>query len=138
MSGRILGDAVSMKGKRVGDEIQAQVMAALLAGQGVSEVAREFKLAKSTVSNWKKVLEAKIGQLEPKKVDDIEGLLIGYLKQNLTTLAVQSEFFRDRTWLQKQPASELAVLHGVIADKTFRIVGALESIQPKDQEQGAT
>ena len=34
-------------------EIRAAVMAALLAGQGVSAVARKYRLPESTVSRWK-------------------------------------------------------------------------------------
>ena len=34
-------------------EVRGQVMAALLTGQGVGQVAERYKLPKSTVSRWK-------------------------------------------------------------------------------------
>jgi transposase-like protein len=38
------------------DETKAAVMAALLEGQSVSSVAKEYDISKVTVSNWKKAV----------------------------------------------------------------------------------
>jgi hypothetical protein len=50
-----------------------------------------------------------------------------YLNEALETLAAQQIFFRNPEWLAKQPASDLAVLHGVSADKVIRILEAAEN-----------
>lgn len=113
------------------DELRAAVMAALMTGQSVSSVAREYKVPKGTVSSWKNrshdlVIAATVA--DPKSADVKNGigvLLLDYLQAALRTLRVQVEVFGDRDWLRKQPASEVAVLHGVITDKTIRL---LESI----------
>jgi transposase-like protein len=102
-------------------------MAALLAGQSVGAVAADYKLDKSTVSNWKRRLsQGELSQVNTKKQNDFSELIFGYLREALTTLTVQAEHFRDKDWLKKQGADTAAVNHGVIADKVFRILEAVE------------
>jgi hypothetical protein len=96
-------------------------MAALLAGQGVTEVAAAYDLPPSTVSRWKAQARQEAG-----RSDDVGALLLDYLAENLTTLRAQAVAFRDPTWLQSQDAGELAVLHGVMTDKAVRLLEALE------------
>lgn len=116
-----------MPRREYSDDTKAAVMAALLAGQSINEVAKSYSIPRGTVANW-------AGQTGRKQLDAttkkeaLGELILVYLQENLCTLAVQSKHFRDLTWLKKQPASELAVLHGVIADKTIRILAALEPI----------
>jgi transposase-like protein len=111
------------------EETKAAVMAALLAGQSVSSAAQEYKIPKGTVSDWRRAATAKImpeGVVEEptQKGTSLDQLLLSYVETNLETLRAQSEFFRGQQWLSRQQASELAVLHGVIADKTIRILEA--------------
>lgn len=113
-------------------DTKAAVMAALLTGQGVNEIAAQYKVPKQTVSRWKDELPA--GQIGTKK-DRIDGLLLGYLESNLETLRIQSEFFRDKAWLEKQGAGEAAVLHGVLTDKSVRLLEALNAGQQRQQEE---
>ncbi len=115
-------------------DTKAAVMAALLSGQGVDDVAASYSLPESTIKGWKRELEANGRIVQPEKTAELGDLILEYVRQNLTTLTVQAEHFRDRAWLQKQPADQLAVLHGVVADKTIRI---LEAIAPDDSERPA-
>ena len=62
----------------------------------------------------------------------IGALIVDYLEQALETLSAQARTFADESWLRKQDASELAVLHGVLADKTIRILEALAE-SPHDE-----
>lgn len=124
-----------MRGKKHSDEVRAQVMAALLAGQGVSEVATQYEIPDSTVSDLRKALEAEFGELRTKKGKEIEELLFGYLKSNLVALDAQAKVVSEREYIIKQPADSLAVLHGVMADKSIRLLEAIErarSVQPKE------
>lgn len=115
------------RGKRTDDNVRAAVMAALLAGQGVGEVATQFKLDKSLVSRIKASLPVeKLQQVATKKENDFGEMLGEYLTETLTTLTAQAVFFRNEAWLNKQPAAELATLHGVQADKTIRLLEAIE------------
>lgn len=102
-------------------------MAALLAGQGVSEVASQYKLDISVVSRWKSSIpDNQLQLLATKKGDRIETLLFEYLVTTLASLKNQAEVVGEREYVIKQPADGLAVLHGVMADKSIRLLEAAE------------
>lgn len=115
-------------------EAKAAVMAALLAGQSVSSVAREYQIPKGTVSRWNRDKHTAIvggtPRTDPKK-ERIGELVLTYLEKSLEALIAQSEVFADPKWIRKQSASELAVLHGVGVDKVFRIA---EALAPKGED----
>lgn len=124
-----------MRGKRHSDEVRAQVMAALLAGQGVQEVATQYEIDKSVVSRWRAALPSEQLQLvASKKGERIEALLFDYLTETLTTLKEQAVIARERDYITKQPAGELAVLHGVMADKAVRLLEAAHRANTSQQE----
>ena len=104
-------------------ETKAAVMAALLAGQGTTEVAREYEIPASTVSRWKRKARQEVG-----RSDDVGELLLGYLTENLTTLTAQAKVFREAEWLRTQDAADVAVLHGVLTDKAVRLLEALDPV----------
>ena len=106
---------------------RAAVVSALLLGQSVTEVAKQFKLSTKTVRDWQ--LRAGIAppEVELEKTKAIGDLVITYLRRSLTTLEAQAEQFSNREWLAKQDAADAAVLHGVMADKAVRILEALDS-----------
>lgn len=112
-----------MKGKAHSDDTKAKVIAALLAGCGVVEIARELNLPHQSVSNYKRELpEDKLSELRRKKGERIDDLVFDYLVQNLETLRTQSKVVSDESYIREQPAGEMATLHGVIADKTVRLL----------------
>jgi hypothetical protein len=71
--------------------------------------------------------------VDHQKREEISGLVGDLLKTILGTLQIQAEQFRDRAWLKTQPASELAVLFGVLSDKAFRILEAAEAAEQDQQ-----
>ena len=105
-------------------EVKAQVIAALLTGQGAESVAQEYQIPVGTVKAWKAKAKGPGGVATLKK-EKIGTLLLEYLAVSLSTLKKQAEVFADETWLKKQDASSVAVLHGVLADKTVRLLEAL-------------
>ena len=107
-------------------ETKAAVMAELLQGQSVSAVARKYKLPRTTVQKWRSE-SADFAGRTPIEVqrERIGALVVEYLIANLETLKAQLESLRDPDWLKRQEASELAVLHGVLADKSIRLLEAL-------------
>jgi transposase-like protein len=104
------------------EEIRAAVLAALLAGQGVAQIAAHYQIASRTVRNWRSV---HLAEIAGESRERIEGLCLAYLAANLSTLRAQLKVAGNERYLKNQPASELAALHGVIADKAFRILEAL-------------
>lgn len=107
-------------------EVQAQVMASLLVGQSVSAVAREFNLSKSTVSAIKARSQAQ--PMSPDTARDIGDQVADYLRELLATLCVQAKHMRSQEFLDKADAQQLAVVHGILADKGFRILEAAERV----------
>lgn len=112
--------------KRYSEETRAAAMAALLEGQSVSSVAREYRVPKGTVSHWKRKAQEQAEVRPDRTQKEVIGrLLIEYLQASLRALAAQARVFSDPAWLQKQEASQLAVLHGVQTDKAVRLLEAL-------------
>lgn len=112
------------RGKPHDPQVKAAVMAALVAGQLPAEVARDFKLDQSVVSRWAKQIPEKMQEVASQKTRDFGEMLGNYLEELLTTATEQQLHFRDKDWLKRQPASDLAVLHGVCIDKGIRLFEA--------------
>jgi transposase-like protein len=110
-------------------EMRAAVLAALLAGQSVNAVATAYHLSRATVKAWRAAagFAEHSATVSQEKGEDLGGLVTAYLQESLITLQAQAKHFRDPAWLGKQPAAELAVLHGVLADKTLRILTAIDT-----------
>jgi transposase-like protein len=111
---------------------KASVMAALLTGQGVTEVAAKYKVPEGTVKSWRARMkpgsETDVAKVATEKREEIATLLIQYLHANLTTLHAQAVVFSSKEWLEKQNAADAAVLHGVLTDKTIRLLEALGGV----------
>jgi transposase-like protein len=114
-----------MARREYSEETKAAVMAALLTGQSISAVAKEYQIPRGTVAAWSSSRNGTVQQPDADTKKEIGALLIEYLKASLRTLAKQVEFFGDETWLRKQEASQVAVLHGVSADKVIRLLESL-------------
>jgi transposase-like protein len=116
-----------MKRQDHSDDVKAAAMAALLQGQSVASVAAEYELPVGTVKSWKaranRVQDASVAS--PKRAEEIGDLLVDYLAANLRALRVQADVFADASWLQRQKAEAVAVLHGVMTDKAVRLLEAL-------------
>lgn len=102
-------------------------MAALLTGQSVSEIAKQYNINPATVRSWKsrQLNGESVAFVATEKREQIGELLIDYLHAMLKTLKVQAEQFGDKEWLKKERADSLAVLHGVSVDKAVRLLEAL-------------
>lgn len=114
------------KGKRISDEVRAAVMAALMTGQGVSEVAAEYKISRRTVGRMRASLADELPAVAQQKKDDLSELILELVRTNIETLTAQSLAFRDPAFIGKNSAAELGTLYGIVADKTIRILAALE------------
>lgn len=113
-----------MARKSYSPEVKAAAMSALMAGQGVDQVASQYDVPASTLRGWKSKLRNE-GHVPTQKKEAVGELLIRYIETNLKTLVAQSKVFGDPEWIRQQDAQEMAVLHGVITDKTVRILEAM-------------
>lgn len=127
------------RGKAHSDETRAAVLAALLAGQSVTKVAEQFALNHKTVIEWRNAAGVGSTHVEPEKRAEIGGLVADLLRDVLTTLSVQAVAFRDEAWLRESDPAAAATNFGILADKAFRILSALEPgpDQPGGDESAA-
>jgi hypothetical protein len=125
-----------MRGKRIANDVRAQVIAALLEGQGVTQIAAKYRLAQSTVSGLRKEIPAeKLDEVRSKKRDDLAQLIASNLEAAFAALTNILNITRDPNWLKKQSAAELATMYGVISDKNFRILEAIDNAANVDRNQ---
>jgi transposase-like protein len=111
-------------------EVRAAAIAALLAGQSVSAVAKEYNLPKGTVSNWKNHGPVQGGSDAKRTQKATERIPIGELlntlvEENLKALIAGARLTQDLTWLRTQGATEVGTLLGITCDKTVRMLEAM-------------
>jgi transposase-like protein len=108
------------------DQIKAQALAALLAGQSFTQVSIAFGVPAGTLKSWKQrsVFTPDASDASEKRAR-IGALLLEYLDVTLETLKAQQLVFRNEEWLLKQSAAEVAVLHGTSIDRTIRLLEGL-------------
>lgn len=106
---------------------KAAVMAALLAGQGVAEVAEKYKINPATIRSWKSRQQngETVATVATEKRQRIGDLILEGLEAQLMATKAMADVFADKDWIRKQEASQIAILFGVISDKTYRILEAL-------------
>jgi len=109
------------------DQIKAQALAALLAGQAPSVVARLYNIPVGTLKSWKsrQLRGESVATVATDVRERIGLLLLGYLEETLATLTIQQKAFRNEEWLYKQSAAEVATLHGISVDKAIRLLEGL-------------
>lgn len=120
--------------KNYSPEVKAQVMAALLAGQSASSVAKEFGIPRGTVISWQArkvepILEGvatDASDASQKKQQQVNDLVLDLLIAQLKSQIAMAEHAGDKKWLTIQDASAVAMLMGVGNDKVFRLLQALE------------
>ncbi len=114
-----------MARRAISDEVRTAVQAALLAGIGISETARQYQLSKSTVS----AIRAQLGPEVVQKVrtetrERLDDLLLDALRANLGAQKRIVEAASEPSYLREQPASDIASLYTAIADKAIRLLEA--------------
>lgn len=103
--------------------MRAVVISALMAGQGVSEVAASFNISKATVSRLKKEIDSTtLEHIETVKKEKLIDLVESHLIASLRAAIQLAEQANDANWRSKQPASEIAVFYGVLSDKSIRLI----------------
>ncbi len=113
-------------GKPHPPEKKAAALAALASGESVRAVAQRLGLSRTTVAMWRDAA----GLNEPAAVVHEKRQALGeqvyeLIEDSIRTLRVQLRVAADESWLKQQSAGELAVFHGVIADKTVRLLASL-------------
>ena len=120
------------------DEVKAAALAALASGESAAVVAVRLALPVGTVRGWKYRLltGGSTGAVSAGVRDRIGELVLQYLSESLRALREQAKVFGDPEWIGRQPAGDIAILHGVMCDKSIRILEALEGPEPDDGAAG--
>lgn len=116
-------------GQSYSEETKAVVMAALLAGQSVSSCAKEYKIPKGTVSDWKRLALEGVGSEPTQKRGGIGESLLDLVQTEIESLRQISVITRDPRWIKLQSAADLAVFTGVKHDKLVRMLEAFNDSQ---------
>jgi hypothetical protein len=128
--------AKSQRGKPHDDPIKAKVIAALLLGAGVMEVAQEMALPHSTVSTYKAAIPAdKLDELRRKKGDRLDEMVYDLMLTNLASLRKQAELLSDASFVREQGAQGMATLYGIMADKTVRLLEVTTRSRGPEQQR---
>lgn len=112
-------------------EVKAQVMAALMAGQSASSIAKEFGIPRGTVAAWQNrkvdpVVASVATDAAQKRQQEINDLILDLVVAQLKSQIAMANHFGDKNWLDKQDAAAIAMTYGVENDKVFRLLQALE------------
>lgn len=111
-------------------ETKGMALAALLAGNTSRRVSEEHGIPFNTVKIWRRRLKrGEIATLHPKKrAGRSSGLIQEYVESVLHSLIAQNSVIQDRAWIQRQSAAALALLYGVVFDRTIRSLELLSSV----------
>jgi transposase-like protein len=125
-----------MRTKRVRAVVSEELKAAVLADLALlspATVAAKYGLKASTVRGWKTqergalvVAETDPSAIAQKK-QRIQELMLEYLEASLNAQIAQAYVSADPTYINRQPAESLAILHGVLGDKFVRLVEAFQT-----------
>ncbi len=108
--------------RRYTDEERAAAIAdVILLGPGAT--AAKYAVPLGTLKTWQR--EYEIVHDPSIKKGRIEILAMTYLEASLQALTAQAYVISQPEYIERQPAGELAILHGVVADKAVRLLDAL-------------
>jgi DNA-binding transcriptional regulator LsrR (DeoR family) len=110
---------------RYSAETKAQAAADLLAGMTVREVAAKYGMSRSTVGNLTRT--SKAGAVYVQRIMDINDLQHKFLEQldhNFAALTAMTELIVAEPKYAAEHGNNLAVLYGVVFDKTGKLAGA--------------
>lgn len=117
-------------------EVKAAVLAELLEGQAVDHVAEKYSIPKGTVKGWK---SRSLNNSETLIVPTQKKIELGELLSDLLQTRVQAQIaiaktIADPNYIKRQSASDIAVLAGVLDDKTFRMLEAFGQADDSDTD----
>lgn len=88
-------------------------------------VAAKYGVNPATVRKWKSREMRHLVTSVTEKSERLQTLFYEYLEANLNAQIAQAYVAAEPSYIERQPAGELATLHGVLNDKLIRAVDAL-------------
>jgi hypothetical protein len=127
-----------VRGQKTNPELVAQVTAALLAGMGLSEVARQYKIPVSSVSRIRDNLnQGELERVGKEKRNRIDEMLADSLETHLNALRSIAEVGSDKNYLIKQSPEGLTTLHERLEDHALRLLEAAGLVADANEDETA-
>lgn len=108
----------------IAEEIKTAALVDLVV-MSPAAVAAKYGLNPATVRKWKSREMRHLVTSVTQKSERLQVLFYEYLEANLNAQIAQAYVAAEPTYIERQPAGELATLHGVLNDKLIRAVDAL-------------
>lgn len=116
-------------------EKRSRIIALLMEGAKPFEIVQEVGCSYATVTRVKQSLPNEVWQkINDEKFARIQDLITDQLEMNLDAMSKISGQFQDDEWRAKQDALHLATSYGIFADKSVRILEAMEAANIARQE----
>lgn len=111
--------------RRISDEKRETIKALLLSGESPKAVAKAHKVSERTVRRILKEIPDQVEEMKEGRRYDLETMLLDYVAENFATQTALLKQIRQPDWIKKQSGRDIAVMLGVLSDKTVRILSAV-------------
>ena len=120
------------------DQVKAEALARVLAGESVSEIARDMQINRVTLQTWLRresnsVAMVATGANRPTLV----GRIGDYLDANLLAMANQASRMGERSWIDAQTTSDLIAAHNELGKRAVSILDRLHPAIPTSEPRGS-
>lgn len=123
-------------------EQKAAVIADLLSGSSINQCVEKYDIPRGTIGCWSAQLtaEGKLRKTKPNtetntKNERVGELIVENLEKSLETLNGILNTVNNESYITKQQADHVAVLFGVIADKTHRMLDSIARREQADRDE---
>lgn len=117
-----------MARKKYSDELKANAISMLFAGNTASYVSKQLKIPVGTLRSWKAEVNgsrSSNSEIATQKKGVLGELILGVLEKQLILLQTIADTAANPEWIEKQAADDLAIFYGVITDKSQRLIEAM-------------
>jgi hypothetical protein len=111
-------------------QVKGAALARLLTGETPGMVSRATGIPYATVKRWQGEALGRNGHQKKDEADPLGGRVGGYLGEALVTGQALLAELRDPERLRRMNARELAIMHGTLFDRAFRMLGGLARHDP--------
>lgn len=111
------------------DEFKAQIISEWMAGSSLNQLSAVHKMPKATVQSWVRGhtrYTLPVPQKNGLEDYDFDGAAEQLIDGSVRAYKAIVRAAEDPEWIKGHSPSEAAILAGVIADKLYRLLGAIE------------
>lgn len=129
-----------MRGQAHDLELRVTVIAALLSGARIADLARKHNLPHSTITSWRDQAIDEITR-EPgaraRSRENLIDLVSDLVAESVKSLTAQARIAGTDSWVTEQGAEGLAQYRGVEFDRIIRLLSAFRPVESESDHAGA-